>query len=262
MFESLFAYILTGIIAGTLSGLLGIGGGIIIVPALAWIFVHFGFPAGHIMHVALGTSLAVIIFTTASGLQSHLKHKIEFMPIFKQLLIPIIIGVILGAVFSKLLPSAVLAKIFGVFALLMGIKMCLNPKADSDRHLPGLFGMSVAGTAIGIISGLLGLGAGATSVPFMTFYGVNMRKTVIISTAAGLVIAVVGTMSYILTGWHAVGLPKWHVGFIYLPALVSVALASVIFAKIGAYLSHRFSTKWLKILFGILLLVIGVHMLT
>jgi uncharacterized protein len=261
MYESVIAYIVTGIVAGSLSGLLGIGGGIIIVPALAWIFMHFGFPGGHVMHVALGTSLAIIIFSTASSLLGHLKHRVSFWDIYRQLLIGVIIGTIIGALVSKFLSSEVLTRVFGVFALLMSVKMFFNPDLSKEHHLPGRVGMSIAGTVIGVISGLLGLGTGVSSVPFLTYCAVDMRRAVVVSAASGMTVAIVGTITYIITGWHVAHLPAWHVGYVYLPALLGVAVSSVVFARIGAYVSHKVSMKGLRIFFACLLLVIGVHML-
>ncbi len=261
MIEMVAIYVLLGMFAGTLAGLLGIGGGILVVPGLAWVFEHYQLVPHASMHMACGTSLAVMVLTTGSSLYTHLGRKIEFWSIYKQLLPGIIVGVLLGAIFSTQLSSRTLATVFGVFVILMAIKMFFSRESHGEHRLPGMPGMSGVGAIIGAKSGLLGLGGGVITIPFLTYCGVNMRRSVVVSVMVGMTISSIGAVAYMLIGWHYPTLPRWTVGFVYLPAWLSVAVMSALFARVGALLSHRLPVGILKKIFSIVMLAIGIHML-
>lgn len=262
MCEMIAIYLCLGVAAGTLGGLLGIGGGMVVVPGLAWVFDHYNLAPGSVMHMACGTSLAVMILTSVSSLYTHLKRNIEFLSIYRLLLPGIILGVVIGVLFSTWLSSHTLALVFGVFVILMSIKMFFHREHHADHRLPSFAGMSGVGVVIGAKSGLLGLGGGIITIPFLTYCGVNMRKSVVVSVVVGVTIAVIGATTYVVMGLLLrPNLPHWSLGYVYIPAWSCVAVTSMLFARIGANLSHRLPVTLLKRIFAVIMLSIGLHML-
>lgn len=261
MVMMLALYLLLGVLAGTLAGMLGIGGGIIVVPGLAWIFHHYHLIPHATMHMACGTSLAVMVMTAGSSLHSHLKRNVEFWSIYKQFLPGIFVGVWLGAIFSTQLSSRTLAIVFGVFVILMAIKMFFHRDIHGEHRLPNRGVMAGVGCAIGAKSGLLGLGGGIITIPFLSYCGVNMRRSVMVSVMVGMTIAAIGTVAYMVTGWSYLYRPAWSIGYVYVPAWLTIAFASTLFARVGAHLSHRLPVATLKRVFACVMLLIGVHML-
>jgi len=258
----LLVYFIIGTVAGTLSGLLGIGGGLLVVPALAFVFTQHAIVVPElVMHVAAGTSLTVMIATTARSMWSHAKKGVHFWPIYQQLMPGVIVGTVCGAVLAHFLHSKMLGLIFAIFILLVALKMLLQRKTNPTRQLPGRFGMKLCGFAIGAKSGLLGVGGGALTIPLLTYCNVSMRVAVVVSIATGMTVAIIGSISFLLSGLHASGLPPQTIGYIYWPACLSAAFGSVLFAPLGAKLSHILPVDLLKRLFGLFLLVVGVHML-
>ncbi len=250
-----------GALAGLLSGLLGIGGGLVVVPGLAYLFQieHAG---ASYMHMAAGTSLAVMIFTTYRSLRAHLKRGVEFFPIYKQFAPGVVVGVIGGALLAHQLHADVLQIIFGVVVLLISINMLIGREVSANHNLPRPVWMATFGVLIGGKSGLLGIGGGALTIPFLTYFNVSMRQAVVVSVAVGLTVACIGTASFILTGLHVPGLPKWSIGYVHLPAWAAVAAGSVTFAPLGAKFSHAINVKLLKRIFAVFLLIVGIRMLT
>lgn len=261
IYEAVGLFLCVGALAGLLSGLLGIGGGIILVPGLLFVFTHMHFPPRYVMHMAAGTSLATMILTTSSSLYGHLQRRIPFWSVYRYLLPGVVFGVIAGAALSDLLSSAALSVIFAVVVIVMAIKMFWQRSQVGQRSLPAKPIMLFVGTLIGAKSGLLGLGGGVISVPFLTYFGRPMRQAVVVSVATGFTIAIVGSLVYMLTGYRVSGLPEWSLGFVYLPAWVCVVTASIIAARIGVIWSHKIPTKLLKKLFAVVMLAIGIHML-
>lgn len=257
----ILTYILIGAIAGTLSGLLGIGGGLIVVPSLAYMFARQHFNPAIIMHMAVATSLSIMIITSSRSLLLHYKRKIKFWAIYRRLVVGVIIGTIVGVVLAHFLHSNVLRIIFGVFVALMAIRMLFGHKAKRSQHFPSTIVMNCVSFIIGAKSGLLGLGGGVVTVPFLLYCNVGMREAVITSIATSLTIAVIGTIAVLITGSYAHGLPSWTTGYIYWPATLTVAIGSVLFAPLGVKLSHWLPTQILKRVFGIVLVLIAIHML-
>lgn len=265
MFFILFIYFLLGSIVGILSGLLGIGGGIVVVPALAYIFKHEGMANASVMHMAVGTSLAIMVATTMRSLRSHLSHRgegrKEFWQIAKRLMPTVIIGVIVGAILADYLHSSYLRIIFGIVILLIAMRMLLATFIKTkDRQLPSNQWQHIAGFFMGGLSGLLGIGGGTTVIPYLLYYKVSMRIAVRVAIFVGMLVAIIGTISYIISGLNE-PLPAHTIGYVYWPAWVGTAVGSVLFAPLGVRLSYHLPTRVLRILFAFLMVLIGIHML-
>lgn len=252
---------LIGSIAGILSGLLGIGGGVIVIPLLVWLFKLQNIPSDLIMHLAAGTSLSVMIFTAASSLYGHIKHGIDIWPIYHRLAIGMVIGTVFGAVFGHFLPGRFLEILFAIFIFIIAIRMLIAIKTKSTRTLPGPLGMFSMALLIGSKSGLLGLGGGAITIPFLSYCNVPIRNIVAVSVSCSLTIAIIGTISFIITGQHAIDLPSWSLGYIYLPAFLGVVLTSPLCAQLGTYLSHKLPVTVLTRILGAVLLIMAIRML-
>ena len=255
------SYLLLGAFAGTLAGLLGVGGGLIIVPVLVFIFSGHHFPAEVIVHIAVGTSLATIAMTSISSTWAHHKHNAVIWPIFWRLAPGIILGTFIGAVIADVMNASSLRIFFGIFELLVAAQMALNIKSPAHRQLPGWFGTSSTGSGIGILSAIVGIGGGTLTVPFLVWCNITMHKAVATSAACGLPIALAGTVAYALTGLNEANMPEAATGYIYWPAFVGIVTTSIVFAPLGASLAHRLPVATLKRFFAVLLAVLGVRML-
>ncbi len=255
-------YLGLGAFAGTVAGLLGVGGGLIIVPVLAIVFAQQGVSAEHLMHLAVGTSLATIVPTSISSVAAHHRRGAVLWEVFRRLLPGIVVGAIAGALLAKFLNTAVLRTTFGVFELLVAAQLALDVKPAPHRDLPGPPAMAAAGTVIGSVSAVLGIGGGTLTVPFLVWCNTEVRKAVATSSACGLPIAVAGGVGFVLTGWGVTGtLPPLSLGFVYLPALLGISVASVLFAPLGARLAHWLAPQILKRVFAFFLAALGIRML-
>jgi len=255
------SYLLLGAFAGTIAGLLGVGGGLIIVPVLVFIFTGHQFPVEVIVHIAVGTSLASIVVTSISSTWAHHKHGAVIWQVFWQLVPGIIIGSFLGALIADLMNANSLRTFFGVFELIVAAQMAMNIKPAPHRQLPHFLGTSGAGTGIGTISTIVGIGGGTLTVPFLVWCNTNMHKAVATSAACGLPIALAGAVAYTLTGLNEANLPSGAVGYIYWPAFIGIVATSMLFAPLGAKLAHRLPVNILKKVFAVLLAVLGIRML-
>jgi uncharacterized protein len=252
-----------GALSGLLAGLFGIGGGLVIVPALNAVFAA-GLAAmvpGARMHVAIGSSLAVIVFTAISSIRAHHGYGAVLWPAVRGLAPGIVAGGLLGAWIADLLATRTLEMIFGVFATLMALQIGIGPKVEPQAHgaLPGLPGYLGAGTVIGSISALAGIGGGIMTVPYLAWHSVPLRIAVGTAAACTLPVALAGALGYALTGQDT-PMPPWSTGYLYWPAIGMVALASMLTAPLGARLAHRLPVKQLRRLFAVLLLVVAADM--
>lgn len=254
-------YLLLGACAGVLAGLFGVGGGIIIVPVLVFSFTLQGFDPAILTHLAVGTSLASIIFTSVNAVREHQRKGAVRWPIFAWMAVGILVGAGLGALTAEAIAGPDLQKIIGVFAVLVSLQMALNLKPKASQKVPGKLGLTLAGSVIGWASAIFGVGGGSLTVPFLTWRSVPMQQAVATSSACGLPIALVSALSFMILGWHDPHLPAHSLGFIYLPALLGVALTSMVFARFGARLAHRLSPQLLKRLFAALLFAVGLSFL-
>lgn len=245
----IFIYIFLGVIAGTLAGLFGIGGGVILVPALVFCFELLHIPQDVLMHLALGTSLSCIFITGLNSAWTHQKKKNIDWNVFYKLLWGIIIGTILGGRVASYLSSETLEIIFAIFLTFVLVKMSFKPKEEHiERKVPLLL-YWVVGGFIGFKSAILGVGGGTISIPFLTWTGKEMKKAVGVSASIGLPISLFGSLAYIYNGHGNIHLPTYSVGYIYLPAFFGIVSTSSLFARIGARMSHSVSQTKLRYLF-------------
>jgi hypothetical protein len=254
-------YLLVGAFAGLLAGLFGIGGGMIIVPVLIFSFLAIGVSPDILTHMAVATSLASIIFTSISSVIEHQRNKAIEWRIVKLMTIGLMAGTAIGVFFISSVPGPILQKMIGVFALLVSLKMFLDWQPAGNGDEPNSLGLTIAGGIIGFGSSWFGIGGGTFTVPYLSWMKVNMRKAVATSAMCGMPIALAATMANILTGWNQAGLPEWSTGFVYWPAVVGIALASMPFARVGARLAHSLDTQLLKKLFALLLFIVGIRFL-
>lgn len=256
-----FLYILTGAFAGTLAGLLGIGGGLVVVPILATIFPYIGMPDENIMQFAAGTSLAVMIITTSSSVRSHVRHGNNILPIFKQLLPGILVGTICGASIADILHSDTIKIIFGCILCVAALRAYFGNTKPGGDNLPPFWVNVLMGFCIGTVSGLLGIGGGLLLAPYLFHCNINVRLAVATAAACGLLVSTVGTISYMITGLNEIHPFEWTTGFIYWPAFFGIALASPFFARVGAKLSNKLPIDKLRKLFALFMLISAVKML-
>lgn len=249
-----------GAVAGMFAGLLGIGGGIIIVPVLAMVFEGQGVNIDVLMHVAIGTSLATIVITSLSSIRAHHKHGGVDWSVVKVISVGVFVGGLIGAVIAKMIPGEDLKLIFSIFMFIIAAQMFFGNVSKPHRGLPKKAGMLSAGTIIGSIASVMGIGGGSLSVPFLTWCNMNIRNAIATSSAIGFPIAVSGTLGFIITGWAVADLPVMSFGFVNIPAFFSIVVASTLFAPLGAWIAHRVSPVLLKRIFAGFLLVLGVRM--
>jgi len=261
--ESLLIFLFTGAIAGVLAGLFGVGGGLIMVPALAFVLPLQGVPDAIYMQMAIGTSLAVIGATSISSTLSHHRRGGVLWPVFARLAPGLIIGALIGAAIADALVAHSLKKIVGVGALLVAAQMAfgLKPKASATAPAPQAVELFGAGTLIGMLSSLIGIGGGSLTVPYLSLRGAEIRKAVGTSAACGMPISWGGAIGFIVTGLGKSGLPAWSLGYVNLLAFLSLAVASVLLAPLGARLAHTLSPLMLSRAFAVLLAGIGLKML-
>lgn len=259
--EAFFAYPLIGAIAGTLGGLLGVGGGIVVVPALVWMFHASGFPETSIMHLAVGTSLATIVPTSVASVRAHHKHGAVQWSVFRRLGPGFALGALLGAIAATHVASGHLRLLFGVFLCLIAAQLALAANPRPQRDLPGRNSLFAVGTVIGTLSALFGIGGGNLTVPFLLRCRLPIRQAIATGAAAGIPIATIGAAAYIIAGQGTRGLPAWSAGYVYGPAFIGVAAMSMLFAAFGAKLAHRLPTTILRRGFGVFLLIVGLRML-
>lgn len=250
---------LTGIFTGFCAGLFGIGGGGIMVPLLALCFGWLNFPEQHLMHYALGTSMAAIIPTAIASIISHQKHQAILWPVVFKLSPGVLIGTFLGAAMASYLPTFFLAIFFSIFMAIVAWKMWSNILPKATRQLPSSSILALTGSGIGSISALVAIGGGTMTVPFLLWCNVRLQNAIATSAAVGLPIAITGAAGYAIHATHDAG--NIALGYIVWPAVLSLAAGSVITAPLGAKLAHKLPTEKLKKYFGLFLLFLSAQML-
>ncbi|MCW2311418.1 sulfite exporter TauE/SafE family protein [Rhodoferax antarcticus] len=253
---------LLGLATGFLAGLLGIGGGMIMVPFITAILSNRGVGAELSIKMAIATSMATIIFTSISSVRAHQKRGAIRWDLVKSLAPGIVLGAAIASVgvFSILKGSA-LALVFASFVSFSATQMFFDKKPTPSRSAPGTVGLMGAGSVIGFLSGLVGAGGGFISVPFMTWCNVAIHNAVATSAALGFPIALANAVGYVIGGRGLVDLPPYSVGYIWLPALAVIASCSVLTAPLGAAAAHRLPVKKLKRVFASILYLLAAYML-
>jgi len=256
----ILALLAMGCFGGFAAGLLGIGGGMILVPFITMVLTARGVPDELVVHMAIATSLGTIMFTSLSSVRAHHKHGAVVWRIVKLLAPGILIGSTIGPWIGKQMNTATLSVFFGVFVAFSATQMLINKKPAAARELPKAPGMFAAGGVIGVLAGLVGAGGGFVSVPFMTWCGIRIHQAVATSAALGFPIALAGTLANIVYGWGEPGLPAYSLGFIYVPALLIIVAASVVMAPIGARTAHRMPVRQLQRVFAVILYTLAAYM--
>ena len=252
---------LLGTCTGFLAGLLGIGGGMVMVPFITFMLSHRGVEDDLAVKMAIATSMATIIFTSISSVRAHHKRGAVRWDLVKGLAPGIVLGSMLGSVgVFALLKGSYLAVFFGLFVGFSATQMFLDKKPAPSRQVPGFAGQLAAGGGIGFLSGLVGAGGGFISVPFMTWCNVAIHNAVATSAALGFPIAVANVLGYIWSGLALEGLPEGAFGYIWLPALGVIAMCSVITAPLGAKAAHNLPVKKLKRVFASMLYLLAAYM--
>jgi uncharacterized membrane protein YfcA len=255
------AYLALGAVTGFFAGLLGIGGGAIMVPVLALLLSAQGVAHEHLMHMAIATAMATILFTSISSVRAHAKRGAVRWSMLKSLAPGIVIGGVLGALIAGRLSSFALALFFAVFVYALAVKMFFERRAMVARTAPGGASMFAAGGAIGALSSLLAIGGAVMSVPYLIWCGVSVIEAIGTAAAIGFPVAFGGTVGYVWSGWSQSGLPPYSLGFVYVPATLGMALASVCTAPLGAKAAHSLPRKMLKKIFALLLFALATRML-
>jgi len=251
-----------GVTAGFLAGLLGIGGGMVMVPFITAMLASRGVAPDLVVKIAIATSMATIMFTSISSVRAHHARGAVRWDIVAGMAPGIVVGSLVGSLgIFALLKGSALALIFGGFVAFSATQMFLDKKPAPNRQLPGPAGKFAAGGGIGIVSGLVGAGGGFLSVPFMVWCNVAMHVTVGTSAALGFPIALANGLGYVIGGQGVAGLPPLSLGYVWLPGLALIAAASVLTAPLGARMVHRLPVKKLKRIFALTLYLLAVYML-
>ncbi len=256
MVEVVLFCLAVGLVAGLSAGMFGIGGGLVVVPALVWIFGSLGIGGAELVQMAIGTSLATIVVTATASTLAHQRHGVIDWPLVGRLVPGLMAGAAAGALWATSIEGAALARLFGLFELVVALYMALgSPVPEGGGQRPGRGETGVAGVLIGAVSALLGIGGGTLMVPYLSWRGVAMRRAVAVSAACGLPIAVAGAGAFFLLGAASSG-----GSFIHWPAFFALSLGALLFAPVGAGLAHRLPVALLRRLFALLLALVGASM--
>lgn len=255
------AYMICGSLVGFFAGLLGIGGGIIGIPALLYIFEWQGMHEDMAMHMAIGTSLATVVVTSMTAIMTHYRAGMIILPILKKIVLGTMIGCIVGVIISNFLHGLYLKKIFGLFLLFLVAKIILQAEVKIKEDLKNKKSLFATTTIFGTLSGMLGLGGGILIVPYLNHHGIPMRNAVATSSACIFPVAVIGTIAYTFSQVTIPESSLLHSGYINWLAFLGISVTSNIFAPLGAKMSHRMSQSILKKIFSLFLVVVGISML-
>lgn len=253
----ILAYVLLGAVAGLIAGVFGLGGGIIIVPTLIFTFSYLNFPPEVLTHLAVGTSLSTIIFTSLSAISVHQKKSIINWSLAFKLIIGLVLGSFVGAYFANYFSGSLLQQIFALYSLSVAVQMWFSWRPKGAFILPKKVGLSLIGALIGIISGLFGIGGGTVTVPLLILYRVKITQAIATAAVVTFPVALSGTIGYIAMGLGNKNLPEYSLGYIYLPATLGIIITSTLFAKVGARLAHRLAPENLKKIFSFVLLLVS-----
>ena len=256
-----YVYLTIGAIVGFLAGLLGIGGGMVTVPVLVFVFKAKGLAPEHLMHVSLATAMATIAFTSISSVRAHHQHGSVDWRVARIMAPGILAGAFLASLVAGTIPTWPLAAIFTALLFYASLQMLIEIKPSASHAMPGTAGMFAAGGVIGAISSLLAAGGAFLTIPFLTRCHVPVRRAIGTAAANGFPIAVAGTAGYVVQGMRVEGLPAGSLGYVYLPALALIVGVSVFTAPLGARLAHRLPVKRLRGVFAFVMFLLATRML-
>ena len=254
-------YPLLGLFSGFLAGLLGIGGGLVIVPALLVIFPYQGFATGMVTHAAIATSLATVVVTSLMAAYSHHRHGAVDWAIFRKMAPSLFGGALLGAILATHLPGETLRVLFGLFALIVAVQMGFRLQPASQGRLFATPGLALVGAAIGILSALVGVGGGTITVPFLRWSNMLLQRAVATSSACGFPIAAGACLGFSLAEGLLAGGTGLVNSAIYWPAALWIAIASLLAVPVGAQFTHRISISSLSKIFALTLAIIGLRLI-
>jgi len=260
-FEYVLAFLLLGTIVGFMAGLLGIGGGGIMVPILTSLFLAMNMPLEKVVHLALGTSMASIIFTSLSSLRAHHFKGAVLWSIVKDITPGIMLGTFVATFIAAQASALYLAVFFSGFMAFVAIQMFLDKKPQAHKQAISKLQLFLVGNGIGAISALVSIGGGSLTVPYLVSHNINIKKAIGTSAAVGFPIALSGTMGYVVNGWSNTSFENYTFGFVYLPAVMLISITSILTAPLGVKLAHYLPVKQLKKIFALLLIVLSVKML-
>jgi uncharacterized membrane protein YfcA len=257
------AMLLSGCVAGLFAGLLGVGGGIVIVPMMEVALSFLGIDPSIRMHIAVATSLAVIIPTSISSARAHHKRQAVDVALVKRWAMFVLVGALAGTFVAAQVHSRVLSAVFALFAFLIALKMLFRQQDEAlVDEIPAAAWLYVIPTSIGFFSSMMGIGGGTFSVMILTLFGKPVHKAVGTASLFGLFIAVPGTIGFIIAGWGNSMLPPMSLGYVSLVGFVLIAPSTVLMAPIGARIAHGMSQRNLNLVFGLFLLVAAIRMTT
>ena len=254
-------YAVAGALIGFLAGMLGIGGGMSLVPILSAMFLAQALTPEHTVHLALGTCMASIMFTSSAGVREHHRLGAVDWRIVRRMAPGMLAGIVTSSAVAGLLPQRALALAFAVIVYAGATQILLGAKPNTTRSLPGPLALFCVVFTIGVISGLVSAGGSFLAMPFMMLCGVPVRTAIATAAAIGIPVGMAGTVGYIAIGWNVQGLPPWSLGFVYLPALLALVTASMITAPYGARAAHRLPVSTLRRVFGCALFLLATKMI-
>ncbi|MFD2179891.1 sulfite exporter TauE/SafE family protein [Veronia pacifica] len=257
------ACLVTGSVVGVLAGLLGIGGGLLVVPVLSYLFPLAGALPEHVMPMALATSLASIVLTASSSARNHYRMGNTDIRVIRTLLPGILLGGLMGSALADHLPAEVLPRVFGGIVMLLALQMFVSMRVKATTApFPSRVGNLAGGTVIGIVSSLAGIGGGSLIVPYLSHFGVEMRKAIGSASMCGVFLAISGMTGFVIFGLHhEQPLPAYSLGYVYLPALLGIAGTSVLTTGYGVKLTTRLPVHIIKQVFSVFLLLVALSML-
>ena len=262
-FEWIVAFLVLGLVVGFMAGLLGIGGGGIMVPVLTSIFLAQGVPVEQVVHMALGTSMASIVFTSFASMRAHHKKGAVMWNVVKYMAGGVVIGTFAATFLATYMKSVQLALFFAIFMAYVSIQMAIDKKPKPSRELSAPSSLFGVGSLIGIVSALVSIGGGSLTVPYLVWQNVDLKKAIATSAAIGFPLSIAGTVGYIVNGMmHSSGGAEMMLGFVYLPGVVLISIVSYFTAPLGAKMAHTLPVGKLKKIFALLLMTLSIKMLT
>jgi uncharacterized membrane protein YfcA len=250
-----------GAIVGFLAGLLGIGGGLIVVPALVYLLPQLGINVEVVMPMALATSLSAIVMTSSSAAYAHHKNNNIPWSITKPLMFSVAVGALLGAFIADHLSAQALTNFFAGAVIVLASYMLLSIRSTRSCEMPSKIKLQFISLITGVIASLMGMAGGAILVPVLTYFGMPIRHCIGIATVCGVMVALFGSLGYVISGFDNNLLPEWSLGYVYLPALLGVALTSSLFAPLGVKFATKLPVQTLKKFFAIFLMLVAIKMI-